>query len=240
MWAINLTNYAAWFEPGHLTAVEAEYGIDVRLLRAPLKAGRSTNGRTALHIQNDGSAIREPVLEASEAIVTSHQGTFDSSGIPKIFDIEVPSGASSLVLRARGAGGTPLELYLYDCAIGECFLQDFTIPASAEQMLELRDPRAGQWRLAVNPAPDPAAASGFSVDEIVAIGKPQRTLLPAVVPGKTLSISAVGSRLARHAVLYELIDAAAERAFRESPWFKSAPSAPLNRAVAGWAVVPIR
>jgi hypothetical protein len=133
-------------------------------------------------------------------------------------------------------------LYLYDCVTGECFLHSFTLPASPDQVLQVRQPHAGRWKVAVNSAPDPAAGGNFTLDAIVTTGEVRRTPLPHTlgVGERWAEIVAIAAK-ADHPVLCELIDAAAERDIRDNVWFADVKHAPLmDRPAAGWTLIPIR
>jgi hypothetical protein len=123
---------------------------------------------------------------------------------------------------------------------GECFLQDFTISASPDQVLESRHPRAGRWRVAVNSAPDPAGSSPFTLDQIITIGEPRPTPISrSLGTGETLTqtVGISEAKLAHRAALYDLIDAAVEREVRDNVW-PGHPLAPsvTEHPVSGWAL----
>jgi hypothetical protein len=235
-WAITLTNNGVWQEPAKIAGEDAEYGMTVRLLRASLRVREADRGNSSIEIENRGSAIRAPVLESSAAVVESREGSFESSGMPSVFDIAVPQGASSLILRARSASEATLELHLYECVTGECFLHDFTLPALREQTLLVRQPHPGRWKVAVNSAPNPAMEDRFTLEQIVALGHPHRTPLSGdLAPSASISALHLTDPTLpgdSHAVLYEIVDAAAERDIRDHAWGPGA----TDRPAAGWLI----
>jgi hypothetical protein len=211
-----------------VSADEAQYAITVRLLSASLRTATSREGIAAIDVQNLGSAIREPNLEASVGMLRSHRETFLPTGLPNTFAIDVPAGAATLALQLRGAeiNGSLFEMYLYDCTSGECFSYSLAFPSAKAQTLVVRRPAAGRWVAAVNAAPFPTAPGGFVLDEIITTGPPRRPSAtpPAQRPGvRWTETLAVGTpppaEPGKTPVLFvELIDRATERDEVARPW----------------------
>ena len=91
--------------------------------------------------------------------LTSHRGSFLPSGLPNVFDIDMPSRRGDAV--AAVCAATPeqqSELHLYDCTTGECFSYDFGFPAAGATGWSCASRTAGRWVAAVNAAPFPAAS----------------------------------------------------------------------------------
>jgi hypothetical protein len=98
--------------------------------------------------------------------VTRHE-SFRASGEPNLTEMEVPSNAGSLIVRAQSnEQASKLELYVYDCTTGECFLSDCTIPAAHDQKVVIRRPAQGRWVVAVNAAPAPMAQGSFTLERV--------------------------------------------------------------------------
>ena len=220
-WTLDIGNVSARGEPDRslVSTDQAEYGITVRLLSAALRVRASSANVLRVDIENLASALREPALETAVGTLRSHQGRVLYSGLPNLFDVDVPAGAHTMALRLHTkGGGSLLELHLYNCTSGECFSHEFTLPAGETQTIVVRQPPAGRWVAAVNAAPFPASAGGFVLEEIIA-GAPQRQTpaqkgpRPAsarwteVVPLPSLSRSAAS---ATPIVLCELIDLAVQ------------------------------
>jgi hypothetical protein len=232
-WTFQVENSSKWSPmPGNSEPPDdgdAEYTVTMRLLESSIRTS-ATDGRVAADITNTGSAIAEPVLEVSPGYLTSHRGSFLPSGLPNAIDIQVPRDAATLSLQLHSEReGTKTELYLYDCTTGECFSYNIGFPAARTHTLVVRKPNAGRWVAAVNAAPFPTAAGTFVIDEVVTTGSPVRRTsaarlgqdgrwqetfenIPASVapPGKTPIL------------LFELLDAAAERGEVDHPWSTAA------------------
>jgi hypothetical protein len=229
-WSVTLANIAVFRErdPAVVTADDGVYSVSVQILTAAIATRRASSGTLAIDVVNQGAPIEQPVFELSGGLLKSHRAEFLPTGLPNRFDIDVPSGAATLALQLRGSARetSPLELHLYDCTTGECFSYDFTVPAAKEQMLEIRNPKAGRWVAAVNAAPFPAASGSFVLDEIVTSGVRRYAAtrsgrrLPGerwtetldIAPGQTMQSSGTP------VLLCELVDAAAERDGLSHPW----------------------
>lgn len=239
-WTINVINRSSRVEANRPveSADEAEYAITARVFGASLRPAASKEGTVAVEVENVESEIREPALDVSAGTLKSHTAEFLPSGFPNTFAIDVPEGAATLALqlRAANAGGSSLEMYLYDCTTGECFVYNFAFPAAKTQALTVKRPAAGRWIAAVNAAPFPTAPGGFVLDEIITTGAPQRVAAQgrAQPPGarwtETVTAGAAPAAVAgRTPVLFfELIDLATERDATDRPW-EDRPNVPKLR-----------
>jgi hypothetical protein len=177
-------------------------------------------------LQDDASVLAEPALDVTAGYLTSHHERFLPSGLPNVFDIDVPRDASTLSLRLRTEPGAPkTELFLYDCTTGECFSYNIGFPAAGAHTLVVRKPAPGRWKAAVNTAPFPSASGSFVLDELVAIGPPVRRVSAAARGPRARWREAIGGVAApppapgkSPVAIVELIDLAAERAEVEHPW----------------------
>jgi hypothetical protein len=229
-WSITLANTAVFWEPNPavVTTDDGVYSISIQILTAAIAARKTSAGAFAIDVVNQGAAIERPTFEISGGLLKSHRAEFLPTGLPNRIDIDVPSGAATLALRLRGSARetSPLELHLFDCTTGECFSYDFTVPAAKEQMLEIRNPKAGRWVAAVNAAPFPTASGSFVLDEIITTGvrRHAATRSGRRLPGdrwtETLEIAPgqIDQSGGTPILLCELVDAAAERDALSHPW----------------------
>jgi hypothetical protein len=152
---------------------DAKYTLTMRLLESSITTSTTAAGQVAADVTNLRGTIAEPVLEASPGYLTSHRGSFLSTGLPNAIEIDVPRDAATLSLHLRAEQESPkAELHLYDCTTGECFSYNIGVPAARAHTLAVRKPNAGRWVAAVNAAPFPSASGSFVLDEIVAVGPP--------------------------------------------------------------------
>ncbi len=230
IWSVNLENTSALHE-ADLTLVsteDAEYLITIRILGASIAPQPAGASGVDAAITNHLGRLREPVLGLSRGTMRTHNAASLPTGLPNLFDIDVPSDASALRLnlRATAPDGAALELYLYDCTSGECFLWDFTLPAVRARTMIVRSPAAGRWVAAVNSAPSPTRSVRFSLEEIVATGSTQRVPLQpgltaqSVTRTERLNVDALSPASAMHneILLCELFDEAAARDAVSYPW----------------------
>ncbi|MPZ17587.1 MAG: S8 family serine peptidase [Luteitalea sp.] len=229
-WTISVSNTSARTEdnPELVSTDEAEYALTARLLRTSLRPASAGHGVLEIDVENRGGQLTEPVLETSVGTLKRHHGELLPAGLPNQFEIDVPEGAATLALHLRGVDTEPdpLELYLYDCSSGECFSDNFTLPAAKEQRLVVRRPRAGRWIAAVNTAPFPTKTGKFVLDEIITT-KAQRHASsrsgprqPGAKWTETVKLPSAPSAEPGHVrvLLCELIDGAMERDEARHPW----------------------
>jgi hypothetical protein len=229
-WTVRLRNSSKSF-PANLGMgprgdADVEYVLRARVLRGAIRPQPAANGRVALEVVNDGSAMAEPVIEAWPATLRSHRAAFNTNGLSNLVEIDVPADAAALSLQLRAdTKHTNVELFLYDCTTGECFSYDVAFPAAPAHTLMVRKPAPGHWVAAVNTAPFPTAAGSFVLDEVITSGTPaRRTLSASLHLGarvREVFDSLPGLPTPRDKmpiVFFELLDAAAERLEAEQPW----------------------
>ncbi len=230
MWTVDVSNLGSQQqgEARSTSGETAEYTIALRLLSVTLRPHLSRSGQLVIDLDNRGAAPKEPVIETSVGTLRSHVGDVPTTGPPAQLEVIVPEHASTLDLRLRNdkSGDDALELYLYDCTLGECFSYDFTLPATRDQRIVVRKPNAGRWVAAVNPAPFPMKAARFVVEEIItgAVTHHARTGPQHQLARRTwrerIDIPAAPhtSEGATPVVLCELVDAAMNREEEAHPW----------------------
>ena len=180
-----------------------------------------------VRIYDAASVLTEPGLDIAPGYLTTHTGQFLASGLPNLFEIDVPRDAAALSLQLRTTSVPPkAELYLYDCTTGECFSYNIGFPAAGAHTLVVRKPSAGRWIAAVNAAPFVAASPGaFVLDELVTIRTPvRRSSAVAREPRSRWHAAIDGvappppNQHRTPVIVVERVDLAAERAETEFPW----------------------
>jgi len=118
---------------------------------------------------NQLAPITRGRIEAALGIRQTISDVVDSVGGPLVYDIQVDSGATSLRVQVTPTSDTTadLELYLYDCTRGPCYLWDMNRRLAAAKALAVPFPRPGVWKAAVDPAHIPTGRTPFAYTEIV-------------------------------------------------------------------------
>jgi hypothetical protein len=207
----------------------ADYALEIRLEGTRIRERRLAERVIALDIENTLSAPREPTIAHAFGTLTSARAAFEETGLPNLFDLEVPDKAGTLIVQARGERDQPLDLHLYDCSTGECFSYAFTMPAQAAQSITVRRPAAGRWIAAINAAPAATAAGSFVVESIVtgAAGPRLRAHGRATKGARWTELIELPPfpppvTGAKRVAVLELFDAAMERDEEAHPWEKRA------------------
>ena len=248
-WTIDVSNTSIRRErdPSLVSAETVEYDLTVRLQRAALEV-RPLGPSVNIDVENRGAGIRKPVVLTSPAIVRTQDARFPASGLPTVFPIDVPKGASTLIVEARGS--STLEIYLYDCSSGECFSHNYTIPPALRQRLIVRRPSAGRWIAAVNASPFFGAEGTFSIEHTIA-GQAQRwsaaaSTLRGVGERWTETIDLAASPMlpsgGSRVVLCEIVDGELERDEAERLWEvrDNFPRLPHSPVAAGSAIARLQ
>src|SRR5258708_34731616 len=96
-------------------------------------------------------------------------GTVDSSAAGPEYEVQVDSGTTSLRVGAEPTSDSlaNLNLYLFDCTTGTCFLWDVDFVHGTRAELLVRAPRPGKWKAVIDPARVPGGTTGFTYGDVV-------------------------------------------------------------------------
>jgi hypothetical protein len=256
IWSVTLTNDSPFNETkrSSMSTSEAQYTVTASALAASLTV-TDTDGRAMLAASNHGARIEEPSVKQSWGTLTSRHARFKPDGTLEPFEIQVPQGASVLIVTAgtidelgpATASAPGVDLYVYDCTTGECFAHDFAFPATHKQRVVVRRPYAGRWVAMVGGPSFPSAGS-YAIDAVVATELGSQT----VSLGRSLDsdehwtgrVATERSRPTTESVrVYELFDKAIERREAQEPWvskddFQKLTNRPVALAIAIDSALP--
>jgi subtilase family protein len=96
-------------------------------------------------------------------------GTVDSLTAGPTYDIAIDSGTTSLRLAVEPTSDSlaHLDLYLFDCTTGTCFLWDVDFVHGSRADLLVHTPRPGKWKAVIDPARVQGGTTGFTYTEVV-------------------------------------------------------------------------
>jgi subtilisin family serine protease len=241
-WSLYVANRSAVREDKteKVSTEDAEYALSVRAYDTSMKL-EATGTRQALVLSNHGVQLSDPVIKQSWGRLSSHRVGTRSDGLLKPIEIEVPENSSALVLRARSEerGGNRahrngVDLYLYDCTSGECFLHDMGIPIANEQHVTVRMPHVGRWVAMVNGSPSFPSTEGASLDVLVIAnqGSEVTNLGSSLTSSEERLVQTYAHDEAKPfedaVCVYEIFDRALERAETFEPWVSKQDLARLS------------
>src|SRR5207247_3497411 len=118
-------------------------------------------------------------------------GTVDSSTAGPTYDIAVDSGTTSLRVAVQPTSDSlaDLNLYLFDCTTGSCFLWDVDFVHGTRAELLVRTPRPGKWKAVIDPARVQGGTTGFTYTEVIT-----HLSYGTVIIATTASVRATGTR----------------------------------------------
>jgi Subtilase family len=96
-------------------------------------------------------------------------------------EIEVQPGTALLQIRARQSGGDGVMLQLFDCTLGHCLSEIQSVPGQPLPTLNLREPRAGKWKVFAVPIKPLYEPTPIDVTVTQAMAADIRSLAPAPV-----------------------------------------------------------
>ena len=192
----------------------AVYSVEVTVQQAALVVHRAGETTFDVEMQSRLAIVHEPALSYSFGSIRTQRAALLANGLPNQFPIDVSEDTGVLNVAVRGDNAIGLDIHLYNCSSGECFSHAFTIPAKTAQSIAVRRPAKGRWIAVVHSAPEARASGSFIIDTLLA-GLPRRASWGTRVDVGSLPAPVQGSG---RIILFELFDAAIERAERDHPW----------------------
>lgn len=192
----------------------------------------------AIGPRNRLGAPARPEVVAELGARRSVVGRPDSAGAVPPYDIDVPPGTTTLrvAVRPEGAVQADLDMYLFDCTTGDCFLWDHATGHAGGGELLVRSPRPGAWKTVIDPVGGPSAPA-FRYTDVVTSPRYGAVRSPAPDSVRVVRTGAVPSD--REPVLVvDVVDQGLEMEEQAGPLalFAAQPYRPVPL---GTAVVPL-
>ncbi|MBL8271511.1 MAG: hypothetical protein JNL55_34250 [Steroidobacter sp.] len=213
-WDLGLANDSGWREKdvSRVSTDEAQYSLAFTALTGSID-GVVSGGQVSIQARRDATRIESPAVDVYSAKRDRHIGHLAANGLPTLLTVDVPEDAGVLRLRATSdPGASEIEMFLYDCTTGQCFLYSYGGLAQAEQIITVRKPKAGQWKVAVNAAPIATGVGGFVLEQIVGDKAKRAQLSGDDIAWKANIASPAASGDAERVLYVELVDVALENA----------------------------
>jgi subtilisin family serine protease len=166
--------------------VAADVEVTVALLGASSEPrsgiGTTAGAPTTVVFTNQLAPINQGCIATTLGMRRTISAVADSAEGPLVYDIQVDSGASSLRVHVTPTMDTTadLDLYLYDCTRGPCYLWDMNRRLAATKALSVPAPRPGTWKAVIDPAHVPTGRTPFAYTEIVT-GPVYRTMVASAI-----------------------------------------------------------
>jgi len=213
-WDLGLANDSGWREKdvSRVSTDEAQYSLAFTALTGSID-GVVSGGEVSIQARRDATRMESPAVDVYSAKRDRHTGRLAANGLPSLVAVDVPQDAGVLRLRATSdPRASEIEMFLYDCTTGQCFLHSYGGLAKAGQIITVRKPKAGQWKVAVNAAPIATGGGGFVLEQIVGDQAKRAQLSNDDVAWKAKIASPVSSGDTERVLYVELVDVALENA----------------------------
>lgn len=91
-----------------------------------------------------------------------------TGGMPKVYEMNVPPGATRIIARIGGTSdaNVDLDLYLFDCTSKECVLKDFSQRDGSNEQVEVESPAAGHWKVVIDPFLAPSGETSCDYEDM--------------------------------------------------------------------------
>lgn len=114
----------------------------------------------------------------------TEQPLLTAEGMPKVYEINVPLGATRVNARIGAVSDVraDLDLYLFDCSGKECVLKDFSQRDGSNEQVEAENPAPGKWKVLIDPFSVPSGRVSCDYQDIFthsALGSVTPTEKPA-------------------------------------------------------------
>jgi len=218
---------------------------------APVMAGSGGAGSSiAASWTNQFAALDRGATHGALGTLRTRSGEVDSTLPGPLYEVEVDSGSTTLRVQVTPADTTAdLDLYLYDCSSGTCYLWDLDRSIRATKSHVVRAPHPGTWKVLIDPARVPGGKTRFTYTEILthpkygtatAVGAPARR---EVGEGWTDSVRVERAHTSvpdstRLVAVLDLVDEGAEAAEQAHP-FAVFAGVPYRPVVVGSTLHPL-
>jgi hypothetical protein len=126
------------------------------------------NGAQTINLINRFSGFNGGLVDTPLGSAFTAQPSLTEGGAPHIYEIDVPPGAqllSAAITRASDKSAD-LDLYLYDCAGKDALLRDYSNGPGADEAVSIPNPRAGKWKVVIDPVRIPAGKTTVAYEDI--------------------------------------------------------------------------
>jgi len=164
---VNLGNLdsARYHTPGQATLTASVSRVDAVVGAAAGSAGASAPSDIAW--TNRGAALDSAAVIAVLGTRRIATGQIDSAMPGLVNEIKVDSGTTSLRVSVAPADtAVDLDLYLFDCTQGPCYLWNLDHASASRKAILVRDPRPGKWKAVIDPARILSGRVGYTYTEI--------------------------------------------------------------------------
>ena len=153
--------------PGEFRLAVTALGVETEHSEALLTMDGSSAGEVLFTNQLGPILGSVMVSELGSAFRT--RSTVEATGKPPIYEIHVEPGTRTLLVQIEEQGNrrSDLDLYLYDCTSGYCYLWDIAMADGAKESIIVRGPKPGLWKTLVSPAILSADQTTFSYLEVM-------------------------------------------------------------------------
>jgi len=166
-WELTFAPWYEWAEPlANQRVVEYELTASAMLVRG-------TGGRESVSFENAGAEIQGAVLQGSFARRRTIRGVVTQSAMDTIpplapYDVQVELGSTSLRIAfeadSNGSAGRHTDMHVYRCEEpARCDEQATILADDTRQEVRITDPKAGKWKIVVDPARVRKAAMSYTL-----------------------------------------------------------------------------
>jgi hypothetical protein len=232
-------------EPSDITVTFRMFGA--RAATTPIAGGARVSFTATMGQPAEGRIVAE---RGARRVVS---GIADSLRGPASYALTVDSEVTSLRVKVEPTTDTTaeLDLYLYDCTSGHCYLWDVNHRSSAAKSLLVRHPSAGAWKVLIDPAhvPGGGGRTPFRYTTITTGPRYGRVAIAPVISPRANATSWTSTVVTKGAgaqpaegwesvIVSDLIDAGAEHSEAAHPLYPFL-TVPYRPAIIATAVAPV-
>jgi len=157
------------------SADEAAFRLKVTALNAGVELAEATADGSAwllkAHFTNVDGRLLGSVVQGEVGTMFRAASSVPASGQPRVLKIDVPPGSTNLLaeIEVPPEQKDNVDLYLYDCSSGHCYLWDIAMFGGSKQTILARNPKPGLWKALVFAERSAGKDVSFSYRDVITI-----------------------------------------------------------------------
>jgi hypothetical protein len=142
--------------------------LTVSAIRAELSAAAASTGTRDVTVSNRMATFSGNIGGVSVGSARREQPTI-RQGQQLTYDVDVPAGSSSLLVRASGSAdnAADLDVYVIDCSGKECRNAQTDSDPLGDEVVVVQNPAAGKWKVVIDGASVPSGSTSFAYLDVV-------------------------------------------------------------------------
>jgi hypothetical protein len=172
VWEVTVdTSRSSTVAPGEFTLTASLLGVDIEPPSWTVDNAQVGQAYTqTFTFSNRFGAFTGNAVGSSLASAFRNRPTINAGGPQQVVDINVPTGATQLMVRIGNVSdnAADLDLFLYRCVTGSCVLAGYSAGSTSDEVVTINNPAVGLWKALIDPYAVPAGSTEYDYLDVLA------------------------------------------------------------------------